>query len=256
MSAMRSMPADAGLLSLQQEALQRVRQMQQRARLAVEGRTGENTPPPSAQAAPAPAPFSPRGPHPSRREPRPLRRPFLRRELRRRILPCRAGTRSVPARSRAFVLRILLPSRDRDRSVPPAPRISSPSCSAAHGSSPAGRLREARPGKAERGERTPRLDPGRTWRRGSRRSGGQPARLDRFGKQASFRPARRLLDRRRKAADSPRYVGDLQRAQRQQDAAACTGISAAVMRAVPAVQRQRPPRTKAAGAFPVFVIFS
>lgn len=61
MSAMRSMPADAGLLSLQQEALQRVRQMQQRARLAVEGRTGENTPPPSAQAAPAPAPFSPRG---------------------------------------------------------------------------------------------------------------------------------------------------------------------------------------------------
>ena len=53
MSAMRSMPADAGLLSLQQEALQRVRQMQQRARLAVEGRTGENTPPPSAQAAPA-----------------------------------------------------------------------------------------------------------------------------------------------------------------------------------------------------------
>ena len=55
MSAMRSMPADAGLLSLQQEALQRVRQMQQRARLAVEGRTGENTPPPSAQAALFPA---------------------------------------------------------------------------------------------------------------------------------------------------------------------------------------------------------
>lgn len=61
MSAMRSMPADAGLLSLQQEALQRVRQMQQRARLAVEGRTGENTPPPSAQAAPASAPFSQQG---------------------------------------------------------------------------------------------------------------------------------------------------------------------------------------------------
>ena len=57
MSAMRSMPADAGLLSLQQEALQRVRQMQQRARLAVEGRPGENTQLPSAQAAP----FSPRG---------------------------------------------------------------------------------------------------------------------------------------------------------------------------------------------------
>lgn len=87
MSAMRSMPADAGLLSLQQEALQRVRQMQQRARLAVEGRTGENTPPPSAQgrarsgalfpagglipaagAAPAPASLPPQGaapPNPS-----------------------------------------------------------------------------------------------------------------------------------------------------------------------------------------------
>ena len=99
-------------------------------------------------------PFPRGGPRPSRREPRPLRRPFLRRELRRRILPCRAGTRSVPARSRAFVLRILLPSRDRDRSVPPAPRISSPSCSAAHGSSPAGRLREARPPRESRAGRT------------------------------------------------------------------------------------------------------
>ena len=61
MSAMRSMPADAGLLSLQQEALQRVRQMQQRARLAVEGGPGGNTPPPSAQAAPASASFSQQG---------------------------------------------------------------------------------------------------------------------------------------------------------------------------------------------------
>lgn len=61
MSAMRSMPADAGLLSLQQEALQRVRQMQQRARFAVEGGPGGNTPPPSAQAAPASAPFSQQG---------------------------------------------------------------------------------------------------------------------------------------------------------------------------------------------------
>lgn len=61
MSAMRSMPADAGLLSLQQEALQRVRQMQQRARFAVEGGPGGNTPPPSAQAAPASASFSQQG---------------------------------------------------------------------------------------------------------------------------------------------------------------------------------------------------
>lgn len=257
MSAMRSMPADAGLLSLQQEALQRVRQMQQRARLAVEGRTGENTPPPSAQAAPAPAPFSPRGAssQPPGAAPAPASLPPQGAAPPNPSMPGGDAQRSGP--QRAF----------RPPNPPPfagqRPQRSSGAeniLSQLFGGTRQQSRRQApggrRPGKAERGERTPRFDPGRTWRRGSRRSGGQPARLDRFGKQASFRPARRLLDRRRKAADSPRYVGDLQRAQRQQDAAACTGISAAVMRAVPAVQRQRPPRTKAAGAFPVFVIFS
>lgn len=44
MSAMRSMPTDAGLMQLQQEALARVRQMQQRARETVQNTDGFSTP--------------------------------------------------------------------------------------------------------------------------------------------------------------------------------------------------------------------
>lgn len=254
MSAMRSMPADAGLLSLQQEALQRVRQMQQRARLAVEGRTGENTPPPSAQAAPAPGALFPAG----------------------GLVPA-AGSRArsgVPSSAGSCAAESFHAGRGR-AAFRPAAELSSSESSSLRGTETAAFLRRreyplpavrrhtaavpqagsgrpARPGKAERANGLLDLIRGGL-------GGGEAAGLGdslRGSIASASKPLSDLLDAF--SIDGEKLLILLvmwvifNERSDNKTLLLATGISAAVMRAVPAVQRQRPPRTKAAGAFPGF----